>query len=104
MRTLRFIVHGQQLKPAPGCDFTGLVPGTVGYLEAQFEFDSEWNGCAKAASFFRFGGKEFAAPIVNGRCEIPAEALEKEVFKVSVTGARKGFRITTNRIDVYQKG
>lgn len=104
MRTLRFIVQGQRLKPAPGCDFTGLVPGTVGYLRAQFEFDSEWNGCAKAASFFRLGGKEFAAPITNGSCLIPAESLTKEVFQVSVTGARQGFRITTNRIDVHQGG
>lgn len=104
MRILRFIVQGQALKKAPGCDFSGIVPGTEGYLKARFEFDSEWDGCKKAASFFRAGGAEFAAPVVNGECEIPPEALTREKFSVSVTGKRTGFRITTNKIDVHQGG
>lgn len=104
MRTLRFVIHGQKLKQAPGCDFSGIVPGTEGYLKARFEFDSEWNGCKKAASFFRAGGEEFAAPIVNNECGIPSEALTRGKFSVSVTGMRNEFKITTNKIDVLQGG
>lgn len=104
MRLLRFMIQGQMLRCAPGCDFSGIFPGTEGYLKARFEFDSEWDGCKKAASFFRSGGAEFAAPIVNNECMIPAEALTREKFSVSVTGIRKGFKITTNKIDVLQGG
>ena len=38
MRTLKFIVEGQIIKQDPSCDFTNLVPGTEGYLRAEFSF------------------------------------------------------------------
>ena len=104
MRTLRFMIQGQRLTKAQGCDFSGLVPGTEGYLKAEFEFDSEWDGCKKAASFFRDGDKEFATPIINNECVIPAESLTRIKFSVSITGIRKEFKITTNKIDVLQGG
>lgn len=103
-RTLRFIVSGQMIKPDPSCDFSGLIPGTEGYLRAAFTFDKSWEGCRKAASFFRFGGGEYAKAIENGECEIPKEALEKEVFVVSVTGMKAGYKIKTGRCIVRQNG
>lgn len=103
MRTLRFIVKGQKITKAPGCDFSGLVRGSRGYLKAAFEFDAAWNGCKKAASFFRGGVTEYAAPIIGGVCEIPFEALDRSVFDVSVTGVKQGYNIKTNKVRVKQE-
>lgn len=104
MRVLRFDVDRQLLKPAQNCDFSGIVPGSAGYLLARFSFDGEWNGCKKAASFYGSNGLEYAAPIVNGTCEIPENALIGRFFEVSVKGVRDGFKITTNRLIVRQEG
>ena len=41
MRTLRFKVSGQELIRAPGCDFSNIIAGTSGYLQAAFEFGPE---------------------------------------------------------------
>ncbi|MDO4333817.1 MAG: hypothetical protein Q4C58_14195 [Eubacteriales bacterium] len=102
MRTLVFRVIGQQIEKDPGCDFTGLVAGTSDYLQARFLFSGDWNGCKKAASFWCLGG-EHAAPIINGVCTIPPEALTRREFSVSVTGARKDYRIRTGKVKVQQE-
>lgn len=102
MRILRFIANGQMLEPDPECDFTGLVSGTKGYLHAEFEFDSEWTGCRVAASFFNLG-KEYPTIVENGKCEIPAKALDFQDFYVQLTGIRDGYKITTNRKIVRQR-
>lgn len=102
MRTLKFIVTGQRIEKDPTCDFSGLVAGTQGYLKARFDFDKDWDGCIKAASFWRIG-KEYAAPVINNECVIPPEALTWNVFKVSVTGKKQGYKITTNKVDITQE-
>lgn len=104
MRTLCFDVKGQKLTRAPDSDFSGLVRGTAGYLHAKFSTDSEWNGCKKAAAFCDMTGKEFAAPVINGVCEIPKEALAGEVFSVCLAGMRAGYKITTNKLYIEQGG
>lgn len=104
MRTLTFIVSGQNIKKDPSCDFGGLVAGTRGYLQARFVFGQEWAGCRKAAVFTRLA-QDYPAPIINNACEIPAEALTYQSFGVRVVGERDdGYRITTNRIQVRQGG
>lgn len=102
MRILRFIANRQMLEPDPECDFTGLISGTEGYLQAEFVFDSEWTGCRVAASFFNLG-KEYPTIVENGRCVIPAEALNFQDFYVQLTGIRDGYKITTNRKIVRQR-
>lgn len=105
MRTLRFIVKGQVITIDPTCDFSNLVPGTEGYLQAEFSFSPEWRGSAKAASFYSVMGKEYEPQmLVNGRCMIPAEALKKRAFKVAVVGKNNGFRLLTNKVTVTQDG
>lgn len=47
MRTLKFNTVGQTLRKNPDCDFSDLVSGTEGYLNAEFDFSSEWFGCKK---------------------------------------------------------
>lgn len=106
MRTLKFIVNDQIITEDPNCDFNGLVPGTEGYLKAEFSFSSEWNGTVKVASFYSQMGTEYPPQILeDGRtCIIPAEALKRRVFKVKVLGKRNGLKIETNRVVVRQNG
>ena len=104
MRTLLFIVDGQKISKSPKCDFSGISPGTSGYLMAKFRLGREWKGCRVAASFWSLG-KEYPV-IVNsdGTCIIPGEALAWSNFKVSITGVDGDYKITTNKVTVEQEG
>ena len=50
-RDLAFIVEDQELSKDPSCDFSGLVPGSSGYLRVVFVFHGLWDTLAKAAVF-----------------------------------------------------
>ena len=106
MRTLKFIVNDQIISLDPECDFSNLIPGTEGYLQARFIFSPEWNGCAKVAAFYSTMGREIGAQILeNGvTCMIPAEVLVKQKFKVQVMGKKNGYKILTNKVLVNQNG
>lgn len=106
MRTLKFIVDGLTIKPNPSCDFSGLVPGTEGYIQAEFSFSPEWNGTVKAVGFFSNMGREYEPQVLkDGKtCMIPAEALEKRIFKVRVIGKGNDFKLVTNKLVVWQNG
>lgn len=58
MRTLKFIAKAQQLKKDVSCDFSGLVKGSKGYLQAEFSFSEDYAGCGKIA-VFRNQGEEY---------------------------------------------
>lgn len=103
MRTLEFVVDGQLIKKKTDCDFSGLVAGSKGYLNAKFHFSQDWNDCVKAASFWR-DGNEYAVKLdENNSCTIDEAALIGERFEVSVTGASTGFLIKTNKTKVRQE-
>ena len=106
MRTLKFIVDGQIIKQDPNCDFTNLVPGSEGYLRAEFSFSPDWNNCKKVASFWSAVGEEYTPQILeDGRsCMIPPEALERYAFKVGVIGKSTTAKLTTNNVAVKQNG
>lgn len=106
MRTLRFVVDDQIIRQDPACDFSGLVPGTNGYLIAEFQFSKEWDGCTKVAGFYSAMGKEYPPRILaDGKtCVVPFEALEKRVFKIQVIGKRGDSKIKTNKVAVSQDG
>ena len=104
MRTLLFVVDGQKLSKSPKCDFSGISPGTSGYLMAKFRLGREWKGCRVAASFWCLG-KEYPAIVSpDGTCVVPGDALAWSNFKVSLTGIREGYKITTNKLIVEQGG
>lgn len=98
-RILKFKVDSQTIQKDG--DFSGLVRGSVGYLSAQFNFSSEWNGCKIAASFWA-NGKEYAVMLRHGMCEIPPEVLTQSRFYVQCTGMRQGFKIKSNKTLVRQ--
>ena len=103
MRTLKFIVEGQTIKPDPRCDFSGLVPGSQGYLQAEFTFSKEWISTPKVVAFYSRLGNEYPPRVLkDGKtCIIPTEALQKRILKVQVLG-KNG--LTTNRLEIDQKG
>lgn len=102
MRTLQFIVSGQDLRKDPNCDFDGLVAGSEGYLKAQFTFTSEWDKCSIVARFWK-GDEEHAVFLDNGCCKIPPAVQNNKTFKVAILGKHPdGYTMTTNRIIVRQ--
>lgn len=107
MRTLRFIVEGQIVRQDPNCDFSGLVPGSEGFVQLAFIFSPEWRDCAKVASFWSNMGKEYPPQLIkhDGTCEIPAEALKRKSFKIKVIGKGQDNKtLTTNKVTVSQNG
>ena len=106
MRTLKFIVEDQIIKKDPNCDFSNLVPGTEGYIRAEFSFSNDWAGCKKVAAFYSILGHEFEPQILEDSksCLIPKEALQKEKFSIRVIGRAKNLKIITDKITVIQDG
>lgn len=106
MRTLKFIVDGQNIVLDPNCDINSLVPGTSGYVQAEFSFSKEWDGCTKVVAFYSNLGREFEPQVLKSGevCEIPTEALKNSIFKVKVLGQKTNYTICTNKAIVHQKG
>lgn len=104
MRVLEFEVKKQRVLKKQGCDFSCIVSGSVGYLLAKFHFSEEWDKCEKKVASFWLDDEEHAGFIdKDGYCSIPQWALVGEEFGVSVTGAGKDYRLTTNRIKIKQE-
>lgn len=105
MRILEFNVNKQRLIKKIGCDFGGLVAGSVGYLKAKFYFsDNEWAGCTTKIARFWLDGAEHAISLdSNNACVIPPDVLTGSKFEVSVLGAAPGYQIKTNKIAVRQE-
>lgn len=106
MRILRFLVDGQKIDKNPECDFTNLIPGTKGYIQAEFEFSEEWDRCEKVAQFSS-GNIEYEPQIINNQnyCKIPEAVLARPSFMVKVYGAKSGeYTIVTNKIAITQDG
>lgn len=104
MRILRFKVEKQRITKQKDCDFSGIVAGSVGYLQAGFDFSEEWTRCqTKIARFWN--GEDEHSVILNSsnECVIPSEALTTDIFKVSVMGVAPSFKIDTNKIKVRQE-
>ena len=103
MRTLEFVAESQLLKKKTDCDFSNIVAGSVGYLEAKFHFSSEWDDCRKAASFWADGNEYPVLLDSNNTCVIPPQALTGERFLVSVTGVRSEYKIKSTKTKVRQE-
>jgi hypothetical protein len=106
LRTLCFNVKKQIIERDASCDFSGLVAGTSGYLDAKFSFSADWDGCSKVVGFFSKSGKEFEPCILSNEntCHIPEEALEYHEFEIRVYGKRENCLITTRPITIKQYG
>lgn len=104
MRTLKFIVDKLNISRDPSCDFSGLVPGTEGYLQAEFSFSKEWDDCVKIAAFYD-NKNEYSVMLEDGKsCIIPNEAADRPAFGVRVYGKSTKHKIVTNKEIVIQNG
>ena len=105
-RSLQFIVNNQTVSEDPACDFSNLIPGSHGYLVADFEFSKEWDGLNKVVAFSSPLGREYPPRVLaDGRtCVIPFEALEKRSFKIQVIGKLGDVVLRTNKVTVKQNG
>lgn len=106
MRTLKFIIDNQIIKADPKCDFSGLVSGTEGYLQAEFSFSPDWDKYVKAAEFIGKNNDDCHPVILkDGKtCIIPAEVLSRPAFGIRVVGKKNELKLTTNKLIVSQKG
>lgn len=106
MRTLKFNVNKQIITLDPNCDFSGLIPGSEGYLKAVFSFSPEWKKHVKVAAFYSILGTEHPPQLLeDGKsCMIPAEALKNRKFKVQVIGKDGDVKLKTNKVTVSQNG
>lgn len=104
MRTLEFDVKKQRITKKTGCDFTGLVAGSVGYLQARFYFSSDWDRCGMKTVSFWSNDEEFKVRLgADNTCMIRPEALKGDKFEVSVIGVDHPYRIGTNKTKVKQE-
>ena len=106
MQVLKFNVNGQEITLDKSCTTTTLIPGTEGYVQVEFTFSSEWDGCAKVVAFYSNLGKEYEPrPLNYGKvCTIPTEALKNSIIKLQVLGQKAGYTIRTNKFTIHQKG
>lgn len=104
MRVLEFEVKGQRLLKKRSCNFSGLVAGSIGYLQAKFDFSEEWSDCTIKIARFWLGEEEHAMTLdENNTCQIPDKVLKSESFDVSVLGACPSYRIKTNKTKIRQE-
>ena len=105
MRTLKFAVNAQRITSDPNCDFSGIVPGTAGYLKSHFSFSAEWSGMVKVAEFRKYTcDSPIPVPIVRGECMVPAEVTGGKSWIVKVIGKRGDVILPTCNCKVEQEG
>lgn len=105
MRTLKFAVNAQRITSDPNCDFSGIVPGTVGYLKAHFSFSPEWAGMVKVAEFRKYLCDEpVSVPIINGECAVPGTVTGGKAWYVKIIGKRGDVILPTCNCKVEQEG
>lgn len=105
MRTLKFAVNAQRITSDPNCDFSGIVPGTVGYLKAHFSFSPEWAGMVKVAEFRKYLCDEpVSVPIINGECAVPDTVTGGKAWYVKIIGKRGDVILPTCNCKVEQEG
>ena len=94
------------IEKSSSCDFSGLVAGTSGYLQARFVFSEEWSGFSKVVGFFSKDGVEFPPAVLrkDNTCCIPSEALAHHEFNIVVYGKNRGVLITTRPVTIKQHG
>lgn len=105
MRILEFEINGQNISKSKNCDFSGIVPGTSGYLKASFSFSTEWIGMVKVAEFRKYLCDEpVSVPIINGECTVPDTVTGGKAWYVKIVGKRGGVIIPTGNYRVRQEG
>ena len=111
MKTIKFVVNGQNIELDTGVNTDSLVPGTEDYVNAEFRFSPDWRSYTKIAAFYSMLGREYRPSIIvhdvvtdTYSCDIPVEALAKRRFKIQIQGKRGDTKLITNKFTVSQNG
>lgn len=106
MRILRFIVNGECVERDPSCDFSGLFPGRIPDIRAEFSFSPEWDNKTKVVGFWSMLNAEYEPQLLSddNTCAIPSEALARPAFKLQVLGRRGKNKLETNKLTILQTG
>lgn len=102
MRTIKFKVNQQRIKNVDSV--CHVYPGTDNYLNLQFIFDSNWDGCVKAISFVLDNGQEFPMLLKDDACLVPAEAFCSDQLSFYLVGKTKTYRIETQKFVINLGG
>lgn len=103
MRILEFDVNAQNLSKTSGCDFSGLVCGSVNFLACKFNFDSNWNGYEKVVEFTTKGETKFYKLDETNMAAIPSVITANPFFKVSIHGINDKQTFETNTVLIRQE-
>ena len=105
MRTLQFIVDGQNLIKDPNCDFENIVKGSHNYLSCWFSLSRDWSGCKVAVSFLKNEKEIDAVMLENYCCMVPNKVSELQSFYIKLVGVRKdGYKIVSKKCYIRQGG
>lgn len=99
MRTIKFEVDQQRIKNVDSVNF--IYSGTDNYLQLEFKFGSDWDGCLKAISF---GGDIEPILLKNDGCTVPKEAFEKTQLSFYLVGKKKNYRVQTQKFVIRLLG
>jgi hypothetical protein len=102
MRTIKFKVNQQRIYNLDSVAF--VYSGTHNYLNLEFMFGPDWDGCNKVISF----GAEKTLKVMkleNNCCLVPQEAFDKDMLSFYLLGGRQdGYRIRTEQFEIDLKG
>ena len=102
MRLLTFKITRQHL--VKNGDFSHIIAGSKGYLQAVFEFSEDWDDCLKVAQFYTRDDREYSVPIIDDACEVPDEVTESTIFRLRVLGKRgNDYRLQSNMTSIRQE-
>lgn len=100
MRTIMFKVNQQRIKNINSV--CHVYPGTDNYLELEFEFDNDWDGCVKAISFI-VQNKSLPFILKDNKCVVPKEAFDNNKLVFYLVGKKANYRIQTQEFVIKLK-
>ena len=104
LRTLEYDITRQKITRTAGCDFTGLAPGTKGYLKVKFHtITDEWIRCEKFAVFYIDDIEICDVKLdKDDACIVPDYITAQKEFYIALVGKNDDFQIKTSQIRVKQ--
>lgn len=101
MRTLNYIVKGQNIIRDSKCDFSNIAKGTHNYIKLVFDFDGDWRDKAKVIELKSCDGEQSVITLQN-KVVLPEKITKGSVFSFSLYGKNGDEKIHTNTEYVEQ--
>lgn len=104
MKTLKFCVNEQELKPKP-CDTDYVVTKTHNYLQLKFHFSEDWQGLEKHIQFVLNKNNYEYLLSEDYTIQVPKLFVEELSFKFLIIGynVTDETRVTTNTLNLNLK-